>query len=847
MPDPKPYPTPRTQLLQLAAAALILVGLPVIVRGADGGLDAEAARRFLTEGPGLLMPRAERERLAAGDPAAMSAAVGAFLAQDPDRATPGNELSEAIARRQALVGAAGLSPYDARAQLLFLHGAPTERVEVECAETYVPLEIWRYGIDPAGPALLLYQPAVGRHYQAWYPTSSKRALYTEEMEYLLEQIEELRGRIRGKRIDLAICKDAKRVDEISGVSGLFGFRHDRMRDADVDRWFAPPGDLGLWAKAALAVPETPEAAALPAPELTLSFPDWHDQRLVARFRVRFPAGTPLEPVEAAGGKEVRISVSGLIDREAGVFERFRNRFVFAPPAETTPPVLIVERALRPNESFVARLDVRDETTGRTVRVERAFTVPAEPTPEAAETTADAVVGQDLALTRSERRDSLVLLPPVGDVQFGLYRAEAIVIGDRIRRVRFSLDGRPQITRGTSPWTAELRLPNIPRETLLRAEGLDADGEVVAVDELLLNEPQGEPRVRLLEPPRGAHVSGAARATAAVVVPEGRRIEHVEFRLSDRSIATLTSPPWEVRFEVPTGEELTYLTVTAVYDDGTRVEDFRVLNATDFLAEVEVELVEVYATVTDANGTLVSELGREAFTLLDNGRPQTITRFERVTGLPLTLGLVLDTSGSMRESLGEAKLAASEFLSSVMAPKDRCFAVGFSGRPALLMPLTSDATAIEVAFRDLPAIGATALHDALVYSLYQYRGVRGRKAMVLLSDGDDLGSLVPWKETLEYARRAGVSIYTIGLGIGPGSIAIREKLRDLAAETGGHTWFIDKASDLAGAYEQIERELRSQYLLAFSPDPPAREGERHELQVRVDRRGYKVRAASGYTP
>jgi VWFA-related protein len=219
----------------------------------------------------------------------------------------------------------------------------------------------------------------------------------------------------------------------------------------------------------------------------------------------------------------------------------------------------------------------------------------------------------------------------------------------------------------------------------------------------------------------------------------------------------------------------------------------------------------------------------------------------VRELPLTLGLVLDTSGSMREALVEAKLAAADFLAGVMTPRDRCFAVAFAERPAMLMPLTSDAHALETAFRDLPALGATSLHDALVYALYQFRGVRGRKAMVLLSDGDDTSSLVPWEDSLAFAERSGVAIYTVGLDVGSGSFGIRRKLEKLASETGGRTYFVEKASELAGVYAQIDRELRSQYLLAFSPDPPAKEGERHALEVKVRGGKGKARAARGYTP
>lgn len=840
--SPRPRPALRAGIPILAILAAF-AGAARPARAADD----ETVRAFFDEGTALLVTEAERERLAAASPAERRAFVAGFLAADPDPSTPDNELLAGIAARRQRIAAEGLSPFDDRGRLLFLHGVPTERTKIECAETFVPLELWSWGAPGSARTALLFRPGAGRHFRLWYPTDSKRDLYTDEMQYLLEQFEELRGRIRGKRIDLRICKDAERIDDLTGVSGLFGFRSGRLKDADVARWLEPPADLAAWARAANAEPLPDSGSALPTPEVAVSFPAWRDQRLVARLRLTLPAGTSLEAVDAAGGREVRLALHGVVDQREGTFEEFRTRFVMAPPALETPVALVAERALRPRSEFVLRLELRDETTGRLVRVVHGVTVPAEPTPEPEPLPATAVAGRDLALTRLTGRDTIVLLPPPDDVLFGLFRAEAIVAGERIRKVVFSLDDRPQLTRSAPPWSAELRLPTIPREVVVRVEGLDEAGKVVAADELLINEPQGEARVRLLEPARGKRVSGRVRARAAVVVPEGRRVESVEFQVNDEVVAKLEMPPWEASFEVPSDTDLAYLTVTAVYDDGTRVEDFRVLNSAEYLEEIEVELVEIFATVTDREGNLIDGLGAGDFELLDNGRPQRISKFERVRELPLTLGLVLDTSGSMREALGEAKSAASGFLASVMTPKDRCFAVGFTERPVLLMPLTSDATAVDVSFRDLPAIGATALHDALVYSLYQYRGVRGRRAMVLLSDGDDTASLVPWADVMTYAQRAGVSIYTIGLGIGPGSLAIRDKLKDLAAETGGRTFFIEKAAELAGVYDQIERELRSQYLLAFSPDPPAVEGGRHEIEVRPRDRAHRARSARGYTP
>lgn len=820
----------RTTVLTLAAA---VVCAPLAAQP----LGSDALWRFYEGGASWLLPAAERDRLATAEEGERERFARDFLARDP-------ELSRAIERRRQQVLEADLSFYDDRGRLLFLYGAPDERVIVECASTFKPIEIWRWG---SGAPVLLVRPSANAHFVAWRPTSSKRSLYVAEMEYYLEQFEELKGRIRGRRPDLQLCKEhAERIDRITGVDGMFGFRRDRVTDAQVEAHFAPPADLAAWTASALAAVAGAPPERLPEPEVRFAFPELRGQRLLTRFLFTLPAGTQLGVVEEKSGKESRLAVTGSLDRPAGPFAQIRTRFILPPAAAETPIRLHLNGLLRPKERFVARLEVRDEVTGRRVVFDRVIDVPAEPTPDL-ELGAAAIAGQDLGLVAREGRDTVLLLPPVDDVLFGLWRAEAIVAGERIRRVVFYLDGKAQLTRASPPWTAELRLPNIPTESVVRVEALDAEGTVLAADEILLNEPQGEPRVKLLAPPRGRTVSGRVRARAAVVVPQGQRVESVEFQLNDEVVARLELPPWEATVEVPAGGDLTYLTVIAKFADGTRVEDFRVLNSSEFGEEIQVDLVELFVTVTDRGGNLVEGLTAEEFRVEDNGRPQSIERFELVRDLPLTLGLVLDTSGSMSESLGEAKLAAQEFLAAILTPRDRCFAVGFSERPVLLMPLTPDAKALDTAYRDLPAFGMTSLHDALVYGLYQYRGVRGRKAMVLLSDGDDTSSLVPFADALAFAQRSGVAIYTIGLRIGAGSFGIRGKLEKLAVETGGRTFFVSNASELSGVYAQIERELRSQYFLAFAPNPQPKPGERHALDIEVRGGKLRARAARGYTP
>jgi VWFA-related protein len=249
-------------------------------------------------------------------------------------------------------------------------------------------------------------------------------------------------------------------------------------------------------------------------------------------------------------------------------------------------------------------------------------------------------------------------------------------------------------------------------------------------------------------------------------------------------------------------------------------------------------------VTDKTGRLVKGLTEESFEIYEDGRPQQISKFELVEDLPLTIGIAIDSSSSMVSSLPEAQQAAVDFLESVVTPRDRVFALTFSGRPVLLVPPTDDVSAVQDSLSNLRSLGMTTLHDAIVTSLHYFRGFRGRRALIILSDGEDTASHIPFNTALEFARRSGVVVYTVGLNISKFQTSIRGKLSDLAEETGGRVFFISQAEELRQVYREIEDELRSQYLLTYSSDRQAEEGEYHEIEVRMKGK-YKARTLRGY--
>ena len=865
----------------------------------------EEQRAFLQDGPGLLLARRQLDQLVDLDGAGRAQVIDRFLA-DPLPQTPENELVLGIAQRRALVRHELLTYLDARAQLLFLNGPPWRREIVACSETFKPIELWTYDLGEGTiRTLILYEEKPGKGFRLWLPLDAKRVLYSEEMAYWLEQWAEYGRRISGRRFDRQICSRSAEIDVITGIDGLYDFRPDRPTNEAMAALLEPPHDLAAWARKAAeplaALPETlmvdeeqardlararrnmrtagqvtptPDPAAespvadnarpaiTPSPlvpwtrppeaqaELALFYPERDGQRMIARMLVTIPPEVPLQPFEEGENKELRFTLEGHLERAGESFERFRVRFLLPPPSAGTPVALAADRLLRPGEEFLVRLKVTEEISGLQMGFNRGFVVPGTPTPfdEQPQMAAEIVTGltEELKRSRVAGYDSLILVPPETDVVFGLWRAEALVTGLRTSQVRFYLDDKLEFTRRRPPFTAELRLATYPKEQIVRAEGYDEGGELVTSDEVILNQPRGELRVRILEPPRGrAVVAGDVTVKAEVVVPEEARVVKVDFLLNDELKATVARPPWEAVIDVPPTGALTYVTVAAELEDGLRAEDVRFLNAPDYVDEVDVNLVELYTTVTDKSGRLIRDLAESDFEVLEDGRPQEIAKFELVENLPLTLGIALDTSGSMFESMQEAQRAAVGFLENIITPRDRCFALAFANRPALLMPRTSDVGAVAQRLESTLANGATSLHDAIVTSLYYYRGIRGRRALVILSDGEDTASTIEFRDALEYARRSGVAVYAIGLRIGRAQIGVRRKLDALAEETGGRALYIHEAAELDGAYAEIERELRSQYLVAYSSDQTGEPGQYHVIEVEVKGGKLKARTMRGY--
>ena len=257
----------------------------------------------------------------------------------------------------------------------------------------------------------------------------------------------------------------------------------------------------------------------------------------------------------------------------------------------------------------------------------------------------------------------------------------------------------------------------------------------------------------------------------------------------------------------------------------------------------VQLVEVYATVTDAKGELVTGLRQSDFDVLENGAPQEVTTFA-AGEFPLTVALGVDRSFSMAgEPLRLAKQASQAFLRELKAG-DRSMVVAIGNQADVIAPLSADRASQARAISELDAWSTTALHDALLATLDRLEPEPGRQAIVVFSDGADRYSEHKAAEVIERARRSTALIYPIAFGKARPSL-----LSELAVLTGGRSFQLRDARELEKTLATIARELRYQYLIGYTPSKPLKKGDREwrsiTVSVRASRPGLKVRARDGY--
>ncbi|HSU58251.1 MAG TPA: VWA domain-containing protein [Bryobacteraceae bacterium] len=266
---------------------------------------------------------------------------------------------------------------------------------------------------------------------------------------------------------------------------------------------------------------------------------------------------------------------------------------------------------------------------------------------------------------------------------------------------------------------------------------------------------------------------------------------------------------------------------------------------------EVTRVNMLFTVTDKKGRFVTDLTKNDFQVSENKKPQSILEFNSETDLPLRLAILIDTSNSIRDRFRFQQEAATNFINSVVRDQDKALIVSFDTAAELVSDMTNDTGQLEKAVRNLRPGGGTALYDAIYFAcrdklmkdqpMYKFR-----RAMVILSDGEDNDSRYSRDQALEMAQRADTVIYTISTNISHVETEGDKVMRYFAGETGGVAFFPFQAKDLNQSFENIANELRHQYNLFYRPEPLNNDGRYHQVQIKVKgRKDLVVRARKGY--
>ena len=751
---------------------------------------------------------------------------------------------------------------DGRARALRLNGIPDGVLTSDCPMVLWPLEVWYFSRSERTQReliLILYRKWGAGRWRIWDPAEGIDVLIADGAAASEEPVDrDWRSAMAGEESKGGFARVLACGPDDKGkkIAAAIGWIAEKARDWPfLQQKFesSPPAPGGEWVQTFESyLTDVPAGAPTLEAKLDVEFPGRQRSRTVFQGLIAVPV-SEAGAVQLAGSRSYNFLLTGEVLTKAGadtedaeLFDRFRFRFdvpASEAPAGSTIP-LVFQRPLRPGE-YTLILKVEDLNSGRFFRVERPLTVPLveaamPPPPPSDPDTARVLAAANQALANG---DTVVqILPPPGELPTGMIRFDTLTSPD-IAQVTFALDGRPVLTKRKPPFSVELDLGALPRPRTLTAVGYDAAGRELARDERLVNAAANRFRVRLAEPRRGERYDTSVPVRAEVEVPDGETVERVEVYLDETRVATLYQPPYTQAVILPKDRPLAYVRAVAYLSDGNTTEDLVFVNAPDYLDEIDVDFVELYTSVTDRQGRPVEGLTARDFKVEEDGVPQTIARFERVSNLPIHAAVALDVSASMEDSLDQARAAALQFLETSVRPKDRAAVITFNDRPYLAVKFTKDVNALASGLAGLKAERGTALYDTIVFTLFYFNGVKGQRAILLLSDGKDEGSRFGWEDALDYARRAGVAIYPIGLG----PQVEKPKLKKLAEETGGRAFFLEDASGLTPVYAAIEEELRSKYLIAYQSTNTSGSETFRAVELKVARPGAEAKTMRGYYP
>jgi Ca-activated chloride channel family protein len=349
-----------------------------------------------------------------------------------------------------------------------------------------------------------------------------------------------------------------------------------------------------------------------------------------------------------------------------------------------------------------------------------------------------------------------------------------------------------------------------------------------------------PELAIVSPSADAYISGTTILRATLTPSDAAT--RVLFSVDGKQVCDAGAPPFECSWEAGPSVTAHQIRVVADLKAGGRVIRTVRTKSLGYAEKVDVDVVQVIATVVDGSGHFVNGLPKTAFHLEEDGKTQTISHFG-AEDVPLELIVACDVSGSMAPAMSRLKQAVKEFLAAVPS-RDQVTLIGFNDSIFALTRRASDPAERIKAVDRLAPFGATALYDVILKGIDMLGKQPGRRAMIVFSDGEDQGSHASIVDVERRLQASDVTLYMIGQGRGVEVEALKSIMQRLVEPTGGRALFTDNIDQLHLAFSDLLEELSNQYLLGYESTNSKRDETFRKISVRVDGQG-RVRARQGY--
>src|SRR5215831_5106145 len=349
-----------------------------------------------------------------------------------------------------------------------------------------------------------------------------------------------------------------------------------------------------------------------------------------------------------------------------------------------------------------------------------------------------------------------------------------------------------------------------------------------------------PELAIVSPSADAYLSGTTIFRATLTPSDAAT--RVLFSVDGKQVCDAGAPPFECSWEAGSSVTAHQIRVVADLKAGGRVIRTVRTKSLGYAEKVDVDVVQIIATVVDSGGHFISGLPKTSFHVEEDGKPQRVSHFG-AEDVPLELIVACDVSGSMAPAMSRLKQAVKEFLAAVPS-RDQVTLIGFNDSIFALTRRASDPAERMKAVERLAPFGATALYDVILKGVDMLGKQPGRRAMIVFSDGEDQGSHASITDVERRLQASDVTLYMIGQGRGVEVEALKGVMQRLVEPTGGRALFTDDIDQLHLAFSDLLEELSNQYLLGYEPTNNKRDETFRKISVRVDAQG-RVRARQGY--